>query len=429
MVYGENEGEVFLGRSITTHKNVSEATMQKVDAEIRRIIDEQYALARKLLEENRDKVEVMTKALLEWETIDADQIDDIMAGQPPRPPKPVAAQARRSRPTAAAPQGAEPRPRRRRAPERRSTASSGAGEFLLPLDRPLVMGVVNVTPDSFSDGGRFLDPQRGHRARRCGCVDEGADIVDVGGESTRPGAQPVAVDEELRRVLPVLEGARRESVPVSVDTTKPEVMRAAIAAGASMINDIERASARPARSRRSRDSRVRRRASCTCRATPATMQQEPRYDDVVAEVGAFLRERVARAARPPASRATASSLDPGLRLRQDRRAQPGAAARAARARGAGLSGPRRRVAQVACSATITGRAGRRARWPAALPRLCSRCRMGRAILRVHDVKETRDALAVWQALDRRRAMSTQIFRHRRRARHASGRARSRRISC
>jgi len=90
MVYGENEGEVFLGRSVTTHKNISEATMQKVDAEIRRIIDQQYALARGLIESNRDKIEAMTKALLEWETIDADQINDIMAGNPPRPPKPPA---------------------------------------------------------------------------------------------------------------------------------------------------------------------------------------------------------------------------------------------------------------------------------------------------------------------------------------------------
>ena len=89
MVYGENEGEVFLGRSITTHKNMSETTMQKVDAEIRRIIDEQYGLARKLIEDNRDKVEAMTKALLEYETIDSDQINDIMAGLPPRPPKPT----------------------------------------------------------------------------------------------------------------------------------------------------------------------------------------------------------------------------------------------------------------------------------------------------------------------------------------------------
>lgn len=91
MVYGENEGEVFLGRSVTTHKNVSEATMQQVDSEIRRIIDEQYALARRLLDENRDKVEAMTAALLEWETIDAEQINDIMAGKPPRPPEPVEA--------------------------------------------------------------------------------------------------------------------------------------------------------------------------------------------------------------------------------------------------------------------------------------------------------------------------------------------------
>ena len=106
MVYGENEGEVFLGRSVTQHKNVSEATMQKVDLEIRRIIDEQYALARKLLEENRDKVEAMTHALLEWETIDSEQIDDIMAGKPPRPPKPSQSTSRPSAPSDSP--GAEP---------------------------------------------------------------------------------------------------------------------------------------------------------------------------------------------------------------------------------------------------------------------------------------------------------------------------------
>jgi cell division protease FtsH len=109
MVYGENEGEVFLGRSITTHKNVSEATMQKVDAEIRRIIDRQYGLARKLIEDNRDRVEAMTRALLEWETIDSDQVDDIMAGRPPRPPKPspnaVPPGKRDSDPSAPAPTG------------------------------------------------------------------------------------------------------------------------------------------------------------------------------------------------------------------------------------------------------------------------------------------------------------------------------------
>jgi len=88
MVYGENEGEVFLGRSVTQHKNVSEATMQKVDMEVRRIVDEQYALARRLIEANKDKIEAMTKALLEWETIDSEQIKDIMENREPRPPKP-----------------------------------------------------------------------------------------------------------------------------------------------------------------------------------------------------------------------------------------------------------------------------------------------------------------------------------------------------
>jgi cell division protease FtsH len=93
MVYGENEGEVFLGRSVTTHKNVSESTLQQVDAEIRRLIDQQYGIARKLIEENREKVEIMAKALLEWETLDAEQINDIMEGRSPRPPKPAPAPA------------------------------------------------------------------------------------------------------------------------------------------------------------------------------------------------------------------------------------------------------------------------------------------------------------------------------------------------
>jgi cell division protease FtsH len=110
MVYGENEGEVFLGRSITTHKNVSETTMQKVDAEIRRIIDEQYRLARKLIEDNRDKVEAMARALLEWETLDSDQINDIMEGRPPRPPKPV--QAPQSTPDNSPGAAAAPQPAR-----------------------------------------------------------------------------------------------------------------------------------------------------------------------------------------------------------------------------------------------------------------------------------------------------------------------------
>ena len=108
MVYGENEGEVFLGRSITTHKNVSEATLQKVDSEIRRIVDEQYKLARRLLEGNRDKVEAMTHALLEWETLDSDQLNEIMAGKPPRAPKPPAASSTPSAPSDGAQGAAAP---------------------------------------------------------------------------------------------------------------------------------------------------------------------------------------------------------------------------------------------------------------------------------------------------------------------------------
>ena len=103
MVYGENEGEVFLGRTISTHKNVSEATMQKVDMEIRRIIDEQYVLARGIIESHRTEIEAMTHALLEWETIDAEQIEDIMSGRPPRPPKPTAPVTPKAPPPSASP--------------------------------------------------------------------------------------------------------------------------------------------------------------------------------------------------------------------------------------------------------------------------------------------------------------------------------------
>ena len=111
------------------------------------------------------------------------------------------------------------------------------GRFSLPLDRALIMGVVNVTPDSFSDGGRFLGVQQAVEHART-LLEEGADILDIGGESSRPGAEPVDFDEELRRVMPVLDHLAQMPVPISVDTCKPEIMRRAIAAGAAMVNDI-----------------------------------------------------------------------------------------------------------------------------------------------------------------------------------------------
>ena len=158
-------------------------------------------------------------------------------------------------------------------------------------NRPLVMGVLNVTPDSFSDGGRYLAPAAAReRARRM--IAEGADIIDVGGESTRPGAAPVGVEEELARVVPVIEAIRAESdVPISVDTSKPEVMAAACEAGADMINDVRALREPGALETAARLGRP----VCLMhmQGEPRTMQAAPRYDDVVAEVEAFLRQRVA----------------------------------------------------------------------------------------------------------------------------------------
>ncbi len=180
---------------------------------------------------------------------------------------------------------------------------------LLDLTRPLVMGVLNVTPDSFSDGGRFTDPDAAvsHGLKM---VEEGAGIIDVGGESTRPGADPVGIDEEIRRVVPVVERLRRRTDAVlSVDTSKPEVMRAAAEAGAGLINDI-RALSEPGAVEAAAASGC---AVCLMhmQGEPRSMQLAPRYGDVVSEVKAFLDERakVCRAAGLPSDRIV---IDPGF---------------------------------------------------------------------------------------------------------------------
>ena len=149
------------------------------------------------------------------------------------------------------------------------------------------MGVLNVTPDSFSDGGRHLEPDAA-LAHGLALVGEGADVVDVGGESTRPGATPVPEDEELRRVVPVV-GALAPHVRVSVDTTKPAVAAAAVAAGATLLNDVS-GTLWPVAAELGVGW-----VAMHMRGTPATMQDDPRYDDVVAEVHGFLRDRAARA--------------------------------------------------------------------------------------------------------------------------------------
>jgi dihydropteroate synthase len=161
----------------------------------------------------------------------------------------------------------------------------------LDLRAPRIMGVVNATPDSFSDGGRFLEPgEATSHARRL--IEEGADIIDVGGESTRPGADPASVDDELARVIPVISALRRESsVFISVDTSKPEVMRAAMEAGADIINDVRALSLPGALEVAART------GAGVClmhmKGEPRTMQDAPRYDDVTVEIRQFLEARIA----------------------------------------------------------------------------------------------------------------------------------------
>jgi dihydropteroate synthase len=265
------------------------------------------------------------------------------------------------------------------------------GRFELSLERPLVMGVVNVTPDSFSDGGQFLAPADAIE-RACAMVGEGAALVDLGAESSRPGAAPVSEAEELRRLLPVLEGLRRLAVPISVDTRRPAVMRAALEAGASMINDIEALGAAGALDAVAASDC----AVCLMhkKGEPATMQQDPRYADVVSEVRDHLGRRIAacEAAGIARERIVADpgfgfgkTVDHNLTLLK-RLPELGAL-------GVPLVAGWSRKASLG---RITGRAsGERlaGSLAAALLALVG----GARILRVHDVKETVDTVLVWDA--------------------------------
>jgi dihydropteroate synthase len=175
--------------------------------------------------------------------------------------------------------------------------------------RPAVMGVVNVTPDSFSDGGRYLEPDLAV-AHGLGLVAAGADVLDVGGESTRPGAEPVSADEERRRVLPVVTRLAAEAgVPVSIDTSKAAVAEAALDAGAVIVNDVS-GGADPATFALVRDQGAGL-VVMHMQGEPRTMQEAPHYEDVAAEVGDFLVERLARA-RDVGIDPTALAADPGL---------------------------------------------------------------------------------------------------------------------
>lgn len=266
------------------------------------------------------------------------------------------------------------------------------GGYVLPLDRPLVMGVLNVTPDSFSDGGRYSDRSMAvDHAQRM--AEAGAAILDIGAESTRPGAALVSEDEELARLLPVLESLRELRLPLSVDTRRARVMREALAAGASMINDVNALRAPGA---------LEAVAESNCglclmhmRGEPETMQDAPVYADLVAEVRDFLVARLeaAQAAGIARERLVA---DPGfgfgktaahnlLLLRRLRELC---------ALGVPLAAGWSRKSTLG---VLTGR-GTDERVAGSLAAALLAAQAGATILRVHDVKETVDVLRVWEAV-------------------------------
>ena len=267
------------------------------------------------------------------------------------------------------------------------------GGRTLLLERPLVMGVVNLTPDSFSDGGRYLEPAQA-LDRALTLEAEGAAILDLGGESTRPGAAPVTAQEEIRRVLPVLEPLRaRTRAILSIDTSKPEVMRAAAAAGADLINDVYALRAPGA---------LEAAAASGCavclmhmQGEPRTMQHAPQYEDVVLEVRAFLAERV-RACRAAGIADERIVLDPGFgfgktiehNLTLLRRLE------ALRVEGLPLLAGLSRKSMIG---TLTGKPSQ-ARVHGSVAAALIAAQNGAQILRVHDVAATLDALKVLAAV-------------------------------
>jgi dihydropteroate synthase len=266
------------------------------------------------------------------------------------------------------------------------------GRHTIALDRPRIMGILNITPDSFSDGGQWLDPDAAVR-HGVALAAEGADILDVGGESTRPGAAAVPADEEARRVVPVIAAlVRQVQVPISVDTRKAAVARAALDAGASIVNDVT-ALADPAMAALARDSGAGV-VLMHMRGTPETMQQAPQYKDVVAEVQAFLAERVAAAVAAGIGRERIV-VDPGIgfgKTTAHNLALLGALARLAEVAPVLVGASRKRFI-----GEITG-APAGARLPGSLAAALWSLRHGAALVRVHDVAATRAALAMEAAL-------------------------------
>lgn len=265
---------------------------------------------------------------------------------------------------------------------------------VLRLDRARVVGIVNVTPDSFSDGGEHATAMAAiaHGLR---LVEEGADVLDVGGESTRPGAQAVSEDEELRRVLPVIEAlARDTAVPISIDTSKPAVMRAAVQAGAGMINDVFALR---------RDGALEAAAALAVpvvlmhmQGEPRTMQAAPDYDDVVAQVHRFLAERIFAAEMAGFARKNIV-VDPGFGFGKTRDHNLSLLAQLSRFSDLGvpvMAGLSRKKT----IGDITGREAPHERLHGSVAAALIAAQRGAMLLRVHDVTATVDALKVWTAV-------------------------------
>lgn len=266
------------------------------------------------------------------------------------------------------------------------------GKIELSLDRPLVMGIVNLTPDSFSGDGLARDTA-GAVAHARRLIDSGADLIDLGAESSRPGAMPASLDEELSRLLPVLDALKGCGVPVSVDTYKPEVMRCAIDHGAAMINDIY-ALRMPGAIEAVAGSNC---AVCLMhmQGQPLTMQQDPAYGDVVGEVRDFLAQRVAAAVAGGIAQ-DRLVLDPGFGFGKTLEHNIRMFRHLPEFSIAGLPV----LAAVSRKSMLGGLTGRPVgqRLTASVTAALLAAQQGARILRVHDVAETCDMLSVWQAL-------------------------------
>ena len=266
---------------------------------------------------------------------------------------------------------------------------------ILRLDVPRVMGIVNVTPDSFSDGGEHATTEQAvaHGLKLAG---EGADVLDVGGESTRPGAAGVALDEELRRVVPVVERLARETaLPISVDTSRPEVMHAAVQAGAGMVNDVfalRREGALEAVARLGVPVVL-----MHMQGEPRSMQDAPAYDDVVADVHRFLAERIFAAEMAGIDKKRLV-VDPGFGFGKALAHNLALLARLERFTELGvpvLAGLSRKRS----IGELTGREAPRDRVHGSVAAALIAAQRGARLLRVHDVAATVDALKVWNAVD------------------------------